>query len=412
MSSVIVTAKKTEINGEIDLPLSKSISNRALMMSLISGGKVKYDKLSDADDTLLLARLIEQIKEGKDNHINAHNCGTAYRFLTAYLSATEGTWILDGDERMRERPISALKNALCELGAEISYLGKPGYPPLKIQGRQLSGGLVTMKSDISSQYTSALMMIAPMLKDDLMILNTGEVSSYPYIKLTIEMMRIAGITVDTDASISILQIKNPEYTDCTMPHEYDWSSAPFWYELLSLSKGGKLLLKGLEKPSFQGDSVISTYFNNLNIETEFGDEGALITKSYYSTGFVNFDLQNTPDLVPACALTAAARGFDGSFYGLKGLRYKETDRLEALATELGKAGIICTVESDRLDFKAQRMEITRPFETYNDHRLAMAFAPLAILGKPVTIMNPEVVSKSYPGFWDEIGKVMNLEFLG
>lgn len=407
MSSVRIIAKTEHINGKINLPLSKSISNRALMISAISGGKVKPGELSAADDTVLLQKLLHQIREGKDNQINAGNAGTVYRFLTAYLAVSPGNWILDGDERMRQRPVQPLVDALDDLGAEITYMGEDGYPPLQITGKTLNGGNVFMYAGYSSQYISALMMVAPLFKEGLSIGILKQAVSIPYIEMTASMMKAAGAEVEMD--IPYIRISG-NYKAAALPFEYDWSAAAFWYELLALSKGGKLLLKGLKEESLQGDSVLERYFLSLGVETEFNDEGAVIKKGFFIDQHTNFHLADYPDLVPVCAVTAAGKGHNAMLIGVAGLKYKETDRLQALAQELGKAGITCTVSDDEIIFKAQRMEISEPFETYNDHRMAMAFAPLAILGQPVTVNNPEVVSKSYPGFWEELSKFLDVEF--
>ncbi len=359
------------------------------------------------DDTVLLLKLLKQIKEAKNPNLNAGNAGTAYRFLTAYLAITPGKWTLDGDERMRERPIGPLVDALHDLGADIEYLEEEGYPPLQITGKMLNGGNVFMYAGTSSQYISALMMVAPLFILGLNICILNQVTSVPYIKMTASMMKAAGAEVEMN--IPTIRISG-NYKAATLPSESDWSAAAFWYELLALSKDGELLLKGLKEKSLQGDSVLSRYFLSLGIETEFNDEGALIRKGFFFDAHSNFDLADYPDIVPVCAVTAAAKGNNGMFIGIAGLKYKETDRLQALAQELGKAGITCTVSDDEIIFKAQKMEISEPFETYNDHRMAMAFAPLAILGQPVTVNNPEVVSKSYPGYWEELKKVLSVEF--
>ena len=408
MASIKLIAKTAHISGEVNLPLSKSISNRALIISAISGGLVHHGPLSDADDTVLLRKLLQQISEGKDHHINCGNAGTVFRFLTAYLAMTGGSWILDGDERMRHRPIGPLVDALLKLGAEIIYAGHKGYPPLKINGKPLTGKKVFVNSDTSSQFISALMMIAPVLPEGLIIELMEVPASISYIYLTAEMMTMTG--VDVEQRFPSIHIPAGAYKKCTLPAEADWSSAAFWYELMALSKGGQLLLRGLKEGSFQGDSVLERYFRSFGVETSYQPEGALITKTRPLNTVINFDLISCPDLAPAMIVTAAALGFEGNFIELNSLRIKESDRLEAIKNELGKAGIKCTITEDSLSFLPQKMEVTQPVDTYNDHRIAMAFAPLAILGKPITVNDPEVVSKSYPGFWNELQKVLGVEF--
>ncbi len=374
------------------------------MMSAISDGLVKYGKLSDADDTVLLQKLLQQISEGNDRHLFAGNAGTVYRFLTAYLSITTGDWLLEGDERMHQRPVGPLVEALKNLGARISYLGQEGFPPLVIKGKKLAGGSVNIDPEYSSQYISALMMIGPMLSEGLILGLTKAPQSIPYIFLTSNLMKKAGAEVDL--AIPIIHIPGSGYQKSELFGEADWSSAAFWYQLVALSEGGSLLLKGLEETSLQGDRITAKYFHSLGVETEYTDEGAVIRKKAIPKPYVSFNFSDNPDLAPALIVTSAALGLDGYFKGLSALRIKESNRLEALATELNKAGIKCTVYEDEFSFEPQKMNITAAFDTYHDHRLAMAFAPLAILGKPVIINDPDVVSKSYPNFWNEFQKVL------
>lgn len=407
MNPIQITATSKIIGGEVHLPLSKSISNRALMISAISGGKVKTGDLSESDDTVLLQKLFQQIKEGKDKHVDAKDAGTTYRFLTAYLAITPGEWILEGSERMHQRPIGPLVEGLQQIGADVSYTGKKGYPPLVIKGKALHGGEVVMNAQISSQFVSALMMIAPALPFGLKITLFGPGVSMPYIDLTASLMKTAG--VDIKMELPEINISGKDFKETSLPSETDWSSASYWYELFSLSRAKELFIHGLKENSIQGDSVLYKYFGLLGVETIFENGGTRLKKAYVLNSHINFFLTDIPDLAPAIIVTTAARGLNGSFIGLSSLRLKESDRMEVMATELGKAGINCKINNDELSFDAQAMDIKLPFDTYNDHRMAMAFAPLAILGKPVTINNPEVVSKSYPGFWRELKKVLSFE---
>ncbi len=408
MSTITISAPTKFLKGKILLPLSKSLSNRALMISAISGGIVDPGELSDADDTVLLQKLLQQIDNKKNPILNARNAGTVFRFLTAYLAITPGEWILEGDERMRQRPIGPIVNALQELGAEIKYLGKNGFPPLQISGKTLKGGSVSIDPGMSSQYISALMMIGPMLEDGLILGLKNTSPSIPYILLTSNLMKMAG--AEANLAFPIIHVPGNGYKESELFGEADWSSAAYWYQVMALSEGGDLFLNGLRENSKQGDRKLTKYFKMLGVETQYEDGGVRIHKTRTDKLYINIDLSSNPDLAPSLIVTSAALGYDGYFLGLSALRIKESDRLEALATELGKAGINCTVYDDELSFEPQKMNITSPFNTYNDHRLAMAFAPLAALGDPVTINNAEVVSKSYPVFWSELQKVLGVEF--
>lgn len=408
MNAIKIIAKNKELNAEVNLPLSKSISNRALMISAISKGVVKYDQLSDADDTVLLQQLLEQIDTGEDNKLNMANAGTVYRFLIAYLSTLPGKWIIEADERMYKRPIIDLLISLNSLGADMNY--HEDYPdhPSEINGKPLEGGEVKAITTLSSQFVSALMMIAPGLPKGMQIEAYGHPNSLPYIHMTRIMMQRAGAEIDFD--LPIINIKGTGYKEIELQSEYDWSAAVFWYQTLALSEGGQILLKGLKEESIQGDKVVARYFFMLGIETEYTPEGVMISKTDYLDSHINFDLGHCPDLAPAMIVTAAALGLTGLFLGLGSLKGKESDRLQALSAELEKAGIVCNINNGMLSFPPQKMKITEAVNTHNDHRIAMAFAPLALLGEPVTINNPEVVSKSYPEYWKELKKVLRVEF--
>lgn len=405
MESIKIIASTKVLEGIINLPLSKSMSNRGLMISALSDGRVRNVEVSDADDTVLLDKLLTQIQAAKDHHIYCQNAGTVMRFLTAFLAITPGLWTLDGDESMRQRPIGPLVDALRSLKAEVEYADKEGYPPLKIKGKRLVGGSVTIKSTISSQYISALMMIGPLLENGLIITTDGSQVSLPYIYMTENMMKEAGAVLSM--MLPEIRIKGTGYKGGVLPYETDWSSAAFWYELMVLSEGGELFLRGLKEKSVQGDRVAQKYFQMLGVETIFKSGGAVIRKNDKLSADIDFELSQQPDLAPALIVCTAAKGINGSFYGIEGLRVKESDRVRALVLELLKCGIKCRVEDDLLTFKGQKIQISQAIETYGDHRIAMAFAPLAVLGTPVIINEPGVVSKSYPNFLDELHRVLD-----
>jgi len=409
MKSITLTPSTEKPGSEIKLPLSKSISNRALIISALSRGSIDPGELSNADDTKLMAELLFQSIEGKKNSLFTENSGTVFRFLTAYLSIQKNEWILDGSERMRQRPVAPLVNALNQLGAKISYLGERGFPPLKIIGSTIKGGEVSLSSNISSQFISALMMIGPLMKNGLRIRMEGIPASLPYIQMTEALMLKSGVAVVFDPPF--IQIPGSGYGAGTLPHEADWSAAAFWYGLFSLSRQKNMFLNGLHESSLQGDSVVEKYFRLLGIETDFRGGGAWLSKFVRPGESMDADLRDHPDLAPALIVSTAARRKAGNFYGLGNLRHKESDRIHAIITELHKAGVKCKVSEDSLNFDAQEMNISETIDTYGDHRVAMAFAPLAMLGKPVTINDPEVVTKSYPEFWEELSKVLNVKYV-
>ena len=405
MDSITINTDTRRLEGRIALPLSKSISNRALIISAISGGQAMPGRLSDAGDTRLMQELLRQAHAG-NRALDAQNTGTVFRFLCAYLSMLEGSRLLTGDSRMKQRPVGALVEALQKLGASISYAGQKGFPPLLIKGGPMKGGSLDIDAGISSQHISALMMIAPALPGGLNINLKGRAVSRPYIGMTAAMMKQAGIPLKTGRQA--VSIPPAEYRKCSLMAEADWSSAAFWYECLALAGQGEVLLEGLEKESIQGDCHAKDLFLSLGIETGFVKEGALITRSAACRREVIEDFSNHPDLAIPFIVAAAALGLKGSFGGLEGLRHKESNRTELLAAELEKAGIRCRTGKGQLSFDAQKMHISQSFETRNDHRMAMAFAPLALLGKPVTINRPDAVEKSYPGYWKELGTLLKL----
>ncbi|NQT77184.1 MAG: 3-phosphoshikimate 1-carboxyvinyltransferase [Bacteroidetes bacterium] len=408
IKSIKIKAADRHIAGEVEIPLSKSISNRALMIHTLSGGRVKFKHLSDAADTVLMQKLLAQINEKKDFILDAKNSGTVFRFLTAYLAITEGQWLLKGNKRMLDRPVGPLVEALQRLGAEITYAGKAGFPPLHITGKQLEGGSIKVKAEPSSQFISAMMMIAPLLPSGLEIHLEGKAVSTPYLNMTAEMMKTAGINVDMQ--LPIIKIPGRDYGKCTLPEENDWSAAAFWYEAIALSEKGSIFLPGLKKHLLQGDSEVANIFRAFGVNTQYSDSGVLITKTGTEVKDIKVDLSQHPDLALPVIVTAAALGLNSVFTGLASLRIKESDRLAMLYTELEKTGVSCKMTNNSLSFSAQKMHISKAVSTYGDHRMAMAFAPLALLGDPVLINDPEVVSKSYPGFWKELQKVLSFKF--
>ena len=406
-----VTKSDKVLKGKLQLPSSKSISNRLLIIQAMSGLESGIANLSQSDDTVLLQKLLGIISSNLNKpgltELNTANAGTAMRFLTAFLAVTPGKWVLTGDARMKQRPIGILVDALKPLGASIEFLGTLGFPPLLIQGRKLKGNEIIIDPGISSQFVSALLMIAPYIQGGLTLHLSGSPVSYPYVNMTIQLMTSSGVKVLQEKRY----LKVPEST--YQPHSYcvetDWSAAAFWYEAAALSEEVDLFLAGLKKESLQGDSVLADLYECFGIHTEYMESGIHLTKSMVRRKNCSFNFADYPDIAPAVITTCATLGMVGKFEGLKSLRIKETDRIMALRNEYAKLGI--TLESSREGAALSRIEFAPPgseippgirFKTYDDHRMAMTFAPLALMSGEVLIESPEVVGKSYPGFWTDM----------
>ena len=393
--------KIDSVTARIDLPASKSISNRALILNALSYSPYDILNLSDCDDTLVTLNALDS----NDTTFDIGAAGTAMRFLTAFLSKTVGEWIITGSERMKQRPIKILVDALNSLGAKIEYIEKEGYPPLKIFGCALTGGEIHLNGSVSSQYISALMMIAPFMQSGLKIILDGKIISRPYIEMTIQMMQEFGAEIDlTDNTILI---EPQDYTPIEYLVESDWTAASYWYEILSLVGHGNIFLNGLFQNSYQGDSCVADIFEQLGIHTTYMSEGVLLTSTKINTVSLEYDFTDQPDLAQTLAVTCCLKGVPFIFRGLHSLKIKETDRIAALINELQKLGFIVTESGEGiLTWEGELCEPTEKIiiETYEDHRMAMAFTPAAIF-QPITIEHPEVVSKSYPNFWKDIEKI-------
>lgn len=391
------------IETRISLPLSKSISNRALIINALIPGSSPLEEVAKCDDTdVMVKALSEPEAEGVD--IGA--AGTAMRFLTAYYAATEhGEKTIDGSERMRERPIGVLVDALRQLGADIEYAGKEGFPPLRIKGRRLAGGELTIASDVSSQYISALLMVAPVMERGLKLILTGETISRPYINMTVSMMERAGAQVETDGNTITVE-PGGYHTNTQETIEADWSAASYWFEIEALSSGF-ITLDNLSEQSLQGDSKIARYFAQLGVTTEFDAENncAELMANPDQAPRVVLDMTDTPDVAQTVAVTCAMLGIPFELSGLASLHIKETDRIAALAKELLKVGVMLdTQRNDGISWDGRRRPVAEmpEFDTYADHRMAMAFAPVALYIPGICIRDAEVVSKSYPDFWKDL----------
>ena len=388
------------VRTTIQLPASKSISNRALIINALAQGTTPPCNLSDCDDTLVMIKALAENNET----IDIMAAGTAMRFLTAYLSTVQGTHILTGTERMQQRPIQILVNALRELGAQIDYAGKEGFPPLRIHGTELKGNELTLKGNVSSQYISALLMIGPVLKNGLRLHLTGEIISLPYINLTLQLMKEFGAKAAWTSGNSIEVAPQP-YTPVSFMVESDWSAASYWYQIAALSEQAEIELMGLFRNSYQGDSRGAEIFSRLGITTEFTHEGVLLKKSNRLVEQLNEDFVDIPDLAQTFAVTCCLLGIPFRFTGLQSLKIKETDRIFALKTELRKLGYLLQDVQDSIliwDGERCQPEAQPVIQTYEDHRMAMAFAPAALRFPEMRIAEPQVVTKSYPTYWENL----------
>lgn len=399
MMQIKVTAP-AKIHTTIQLPSSKSISNRALIINALGNGTHHPENLSDCDDTRVMIRALNDDKET----IDIMAAGTAMRFLTAYLSVTPGTRIITGTERMQQRPIQVLVNALRELGADIEYVANDGFPPLRITGRELRKDTISLPGNVSSQYISALLMIAPVLTNGLTIRLTGDIISRPYINLTLQLMNDFGVRAEwTDDHR--LKVEPQAYHSTPFYVESDWSAASYWYQIVALSKEAEVTLPGLFKDSYQGDSQVAGIFRSLGVETIYKDKTVILKKNGKSVERLDYDFINQPDLAQTFVVICALLNIPFRFSGLQSLKIKETDRMAALITEMRKLGyILHETDGSVLSWEGERCttEEHPAIDTYEDHRMAMAFAPTCLALPEILINNPQVVSKSYPRYWEDL----------
>jgi 3-phosphoshikimate 1-carboxyvinyltransferase len=399
--------------GKLHISGSKSISNRVLIMSELSDAETdisSFPNLSEADDTQRLIFYLNQISSCANQQlpliINAENAGTVMRFLASYLSVQKGSWLLTGSERMQKRPIGILVSALQGLGAHISHSDKTNYPPLHIIGGQLAGGELKMDASVSSQFITSLMMVAPYTQKGLTIRFDEKPVSFSYIEMTRKLMQNFGASVELKDTF--VQVKPSEYKIKSIKIEPDWSSASYWYELASLAETSDIFLEGYTNNSVQGDSCVSEIYKELGVHTIFEPDGIRLTSSGKQTSHFTYDFTDAPDLVPAVLTSCAAKKIKASITGVEHLKHKESDRMLSLSNELKKTGAILTEKNKtyHLSFD-NNMTISEKlvFETYKDHRMAMCFAPLAIVYDKITIKDKDVVEKSYPAFWDDLKKL-------
>jgi 3-phosphoshikimate 1-carboxyvinyltransferase len=421
MQNIILGKKSKLVHGTVQLTGSKSECNRALIIEALSNGKVKVENVSDAADTVTLQKVLSyklQVagETADDKQATTHNsqpttvnigpAGTAMRFLTAYYALQNDEVILTGSARMKQRPIGILVDALRELGAQIEYEENEGFPPIKLKGslKQLTSK-ISIKGNISSQYITALLLIAARLPLGLELHIEGDLTSKPYVEMTLAMLQQAGIQHTWNNNV--IAIANQEFAATVLPVEPDWSAASYWYAIAALANEAEFFLPGLTPYSLQGDSVITELMANFGITSQFKNGGVHLQKEVKPIYRKIFDLKECPDLAQTIIVVCAALGHDATFTGLETLKIKETDRVKALQNELAKIGVKLIEKGQvyKLDCSEKFIPGKLFINTYEDHRMAMAFAPLALLVPQVEIEDAQVVEKSYPAFWTDLEKV-------
>ncbi len=410
MEQITFAVNNDEVRGVVALPASKSIANRLLVMNALASNAITINNLSQANDTRLLHSILGELSFNTDSvvEIDCHDAGTVMRFLTAFFATTEGKWLLKGTERMYQRPIGVLVEKLKELGADIEYLHNEGYPPLLINGTQLKGGEIRIDAGISSQYISALMMIAPYLKNGLTLKLEGKITSKPYISLTAGLMQQCGVLAGFVGNV--VTIPEGKYKATKTTVESDWSAASYWYAVAAVANRAEIQLNGLLPDSLQGDSVVARLMEEFGVNTTFTNSGVLIKNGGTVTNHFEHDFTDCPDLGPTFVALCGAMGIPARFYGLESLAIKESDRTAALAIELKKVGVVFEQNGEYWQLipnnEALNSSKTIEFDTYNDHRLAMALSVFSIVLSEIKINNPQVIIKSYPTFWDDFMQIM------
>ena len=395
-----IKAPRGAIKASVKLPSSKSISNRALILNALSNSSFGVTNLSDCDDTNLMVNALRS--EGCDFNVGA--AGTTMRFLTAFLAQREGQWTITGSARMKNRPIKVLVEALNALGAHIEYIEKEGFPPLRIAGCPLRGGEISLPGDVSSQYISAILMIAPFMRQGVTLHLVGEIVSRPYIHITLQLMRQFG--VQSTWADHTIKVGPQRYQPVRFTVESDWSAASYWYQIMALSPSAEIELLGLFEQSLQGDAAGTKLFSQLGVETLFTERGGRLRHNGKRCQRLDYDFVNEPDLAQTFVVTCALLNVPFRFTGLQSLKIKETDRIEALKNELLKLGYVLHDEQDSiLSWDGERCdpEAHPVIATYEDHRMALSFAPAALVRpEGIEIAHPQVVSKSYPHYWDDL----------
>lgn len=402
--------KHRKIIGNFSLSGSKSVSNRLLVMRALAESKMQFGNLSTSADSQLLKSYLKLIivcaSSAIPMVIDAKNAGTVFRFLAAYLAINEGVWLLTGNKRMKERPIEGLALALDNLGVEITYAGKNNFAPLRIVGSDIDGGSVEVDPSASSQFVSALMLIAPYLEKGLQIQMKKKPVSFSYILMTQKLMQEFGAKVQVQKNKVV--VESGEYQMKTYQIEPDWSSTSYFYEMAALSENADIFLSGFSSDSVQGDRVAVEVFEQLGVITSFENNGIRLKSGAHSTSSFSYDFTSCPDLVPAVLASCAGKGIHAVLKGVGHLKYKESDRIASMQAELFKTGTILKRKANSVELIPSEIDLSKShcvFDTCGDHRIAMSLAPLVLKLASVKINNPEVVSKSYPLFWDDMERL-------
>ena len=401
MKRIKLASKAEILQGRIELPSSKSISNRLLLIRALCEEAVKIQNLSDAGDTVLMKEALAE----PSALVNTGNTGTVMRFLTAYFAVSDGQRDMVGSERMKERPIKSLVDALVSLGAEIEYLGREGYPPIRINGKKLKGGRCEIDATVSSQFVSALLMVAPTFEEGLELVMKGEPVSYPYIAMTISLLEKFGIRVRKWKNK--IAIKPQKFKAKSIKVEPDWSAAAYIYAMVSLFPKANVELVGLTKKSLQGDSIVRELMRGFGVKTTFKKGSAFLSRIPMRKKKMAHDFKDNPDLVPTFAVLCSLHKIPFHFKGLQALKIKESNRIEALANELKKIGVLVNFTDEEMiadSFNNLSFE-EGEIKAYSDHRIVMSFALAAASIGDMVIDDPEAVEKSYPAFWSDLEKL-------
>jgi len=395
------------IDAKIKISGSKSISNRVLLLNHLLNANLNFQNCSDSEDSKNLISALKHIQNNSSSVIDVKHAGTNMRFLTAYLSNLPGDWILTGSDRMKQRPIAELVNALKQIGAQIKYLENDGFPSLQITGQKLNGGSLQLKANISSQYISALLLAAPLMQNGLVIELIGQAVSKPYIEMTIVLLQELGVEIEQKENLIRVKPKTVSETKVSsFLIESDWSSASYWYSICALSPNSKIELNSFFDKSLQADSVLKNLYTQLGVVSSHENNQLTLTHKGTKLQKFEYNFIDCPDIAQTIAVTCVGLGIEAHLKGLSTLKIKETDRIEALKTELEKLGARIEVSEDGLTIFPANVEAlqskTFDISTYNDHRMALSFAPLALICNSILMDDALVIDKSYTAFWQDL----------